>query len=279
MLIDFLFKMTDVQLFCFLICSGIFAAIVGVVIIKLVIPHEVRLKDNGVIGSVSALIGLIYGVLMGITSLYLINNLSSTSDAVQREANAVANLYRTSAMLKEPVRTQFENLLQDYLTLAIKVEWPKMKNNEDIGIIGDKLVDKLSVVLRDYPINNLADSLVMTDLMAEEKSLYSAREQRISANSEQLSGELWVVIFIGSVLAIGINFLFGMNFWLHLISISAATLMASSMVFLLLTLDRPFQGEFVIDPDPLQAVLTAAQNNYYEIPPVTTAPAIPAKVS
>jgi Protein of unknown function (DUF4239) len=275
MIIDYLFQLSDVELFSFLICSGVAAAIIGVILIKLVVPHEVRLKDNGVIGSVASLIGLIYGVLMGITSLYLINNLSSTSDAVQREANAVANLYRTSATLPEPVRSQFEGLLKDYLVLTIKTEWPRMKNNQEIDDTGDKLIDKLSVVLRGYPVNTLADSVIMADLMAEEKALYSAREERLAANSERLSGELWMVIFIGTVLAIGINFLFGMNFWLHLLSTSAAALMASAMIFLLLTLDRPFQGEFIIDPDPLQAVLTAAQNNYYEIPSAVA----PAKTS
>ena len=278
MIIDFLFQMSDAKLFSFLICTGIIAAVIGVIVVKLIVPHEVRLKDNGVIGSVAALIGLIYSVLMGITSLYLINNLSATSDAVQREANAVANLYRTSASLPEPIRSQFEGLLKDYLVLTIKTEWPRMKNNQEIGEAGDKLIDKLSVVLRAFPVTNLADSVVMTDLMGEEKSLYSAREERLAANSEQLSGELWVVIFIGTVLAIGINFLFGMNFWLHLISISAATLMASAMIFLLLTLDRPFQGEFIIDPDPLQAVLTAVQDNYFEIP-LAIAPVTPAKTS
>jgi hypothetical protein len=263
---DFLFRFTDVQLFSFLICIGVVMAILGVLIVKFLVPHEIRMKDNAVIGNVASLIGLIYGVLVGITSLYLINNLSATSDAVQREANAVANLYRTSTFLNEPTRTQFEKLLTDYLNLTISTEWPKMKKGQEVGDNGDQLVDKLTVVLRSYPIATMQESLVIRDLMEEEKALYNAREDRIAQAGSELSSELWEVILIGTALAIGINFFFGMNIWLHLLCASAAALMASSMIFLLLTLDRPFQGEFVIEPDALNAVLTGVKKNYFDLP-------------
>jgi hypothetical protein len=241
-----------------------------VLIVKVSVPHEIRLKDNAVIGNVSALIGLIYGILVGISALYLINNLSSTSDAVQREANAVANLYRTSTLLNEPVRTDFETTLVKYLNLVISKEWPAMKKNQDVGTECDQIVDQLSVKLRGYPVVTPMDSLIMRDFMEEEKALYSAREDRVAQSAEQLSLELWIVILIGTVLTIGINFLYGMNIWLHLISASGAALMASSMIFLLLTLDRPFQGEFVIEPDALQTVLDAVKHNYFVLPPSTT---------
>jgi hypothetical protein len=70
---------------------------------------------------------------------------------------------------------------------------------------------------------------------------------------------------------IGINFLFGMNLYMHILTTSASALMASSIIFLLLTLDKPFQGEFVIEPDAFKALLT-----YINRPPVPEDPAAPA---
>jgi hypothetical protein len=267
---DFLFRMSDVKLFSLLICIGLSFSIIGVLVAKICIPHEVRMKDNAVIGNVASLIGLVYGVLVGITSLYLINNLSSTSDAVQREANSVANIYRVVPWLKEPMRGEIGGLVEAYLKQAIFVEWPKMKEGEDLGDRGDRIVDKIGTQLRSYPIVTPTDSLVMRDLMEEEKALYDSRQERIELSGSELSNELWMVILIGTVLAISINFLFGMNLWLHLVSVCAVGLMVSSMIFLLLTLDRPFQGEFVIEPDALQAVLTTVKTNAYEIPAVKT---------
>ena len=270
---DFLFRLTDVKLFSLLIAIGITFSITGVVLVKYLVPHEIRLKDNAVIGNVASLIGLVYGVLVGITSLYLINNLSSTSDAVQREANAVANIYRVVPWLQEPMRGELSVLVTDYLNQAIFVEWPKMKNGDELGETGNLIVDQIDKKLRSYPLVTQTDILVVRDLMDEEKALYDARQARIELSGSELSAELWVVILIGTFLAISVNFLFGMNIWLHLLSASAVGLMVSAMIFLLLTLDRPFQGEFVIDPDALNAVLTTVKTNAYQIPALTTPPA------
>jgi hypothetical protein len=37
--------------------------------------------------------------------------------------------------------------------------------------------------------------------------------------------------------------------------------MAASLLFLLVTLDRPFMGEFIVEPDALQAVLDLMQHD------------------
>ena len=82
-----------------------------------------------------------------------------------------------------------------------------------------------------------------------------------------LNSEVWVVILLGTILTIGINFLFGMNFYLHIFTAIAVGLMASSMLFLLVTLDRPFRGEFVIEPDSLAAVLQFIEKQTNPLPP------------
>jgi hypothetical protein len=47
-----------------------------------------------------------------------------------------------------------------------------------------------------------------------------------------------------------------MNFYLHIASITSISIIMASMMFLLITVDRPFQGEFAIDPDSFQQILT-----------------------
>lgn len=46
-----------------------------------------------------------------------------------------------------------------------------------------------------------------------------------------------------------------MNLYMHIVTVAAAALMTSSMLFLLITLDRPFQGEFIIEPASLRTLL------------------------
>lgn len=267
-MLNLLYQMNNMQLFAFLSGLAIGVSVIAVFIVNRLIPTEISYKDNSVIGNVSSLISLIYGVLAGLTALYLINNINYTSDAIQHEANAAANIYRDSKWLHEPARTQIQGWIKGYLNTVINVEWPAMEEGKNVSSDGITYIEKITNELVTYQTAFNTESLLLHDMLDEIKSLYNARENRIHMSFSSLNPEMWVVIIIGTILTIAINYLYGMNFYLKLISVSAAALMASSMIFLLLALDRPFQGEFIVEPDALRSVIkminaekTAPQKN------------------
>ncbi len=254
-MLNYLYTLTDLTLFLLVSFAGLAFSSLGIFIISALIPYDVRYKENPVIGSVSALIGLIYGVLAGLTALYLINNINYTNDAVQREANSAANLYRDSTALQNPLKLAIQKEIKIYLMQAIDLEWPVMKMGGRVNQNGDAFINRIHQLLTPYNPSNQSEIYNKHDMLDEIKSLYNARHLRLAMGYSELSGEIWLVILLGTILTIGINFLFAMNYYLHLLTIGAASLMASSMVFLLLTLDRPYQGEFAVLPTALQTVL------------------------
>lgn len=250
-----LFRLSDITLFILLSCASIAISLIAIYVVKRCIPFHVRSQDNTVIGTTASLISVIYGVLAGLSALYLINNNSYASDAVQREANAVADIYRDSQWLKEPTRGIIQTQVKEYVTKVIQVEWPLMEQGSDVNNDGNFAIDNITNQLIHYSDIKNSESLLIHDMLDEVRLLYDARQQRIHMSYSELSPELWLVILIGTVLTLCINYLFGMNFYLHMVTVSAAALMTSSMIFLLIALDRPFQGEFIIEPDAFQAVL------------------------
>jgi len=252
---DFLYSIPDTIVFIIFGLMLILFSISAIWFIGRVIPLHVRFQDNAVIGSVSQLIGVIYGVLASLMALYLLNNISYTADAVQREANSIADIYRDSRWLGDPARSQLQSLVKAYLAQTINVEWPLMEIGKPVTDEGEILIDKISNVVRGYQIANNSELLICTNLLEAIKSLNNAREQRIHMSNMELNGEIWAVILIGTFLVLAINFLFAMNFTLHVLVVSGTSLMASSMIFLLVTLDRPFQGEFVVQPDAFVNIL------------------------
>lgn len=252
---DFLFQMRDIYVFALLNFVLIAGSILSVYLVRRFIPFDLRSSHNPVIGNVGAIIGLIYGVLVGLTALYLFNNLNYTSDAVEREASAVSDIYRGSKWLKDPVRTHIQTSIKAYLDEVINVEWPLMRKGQDLDMNGDIIIDNIAHALNTYKITNQSEFLIINNMLEEIKSFYNARQERINMSSAELSSETWIVILIGTFLTLGVNFIFGMNFKLHLITSCAAAIMCASMLFLIITLDRPFQGEFVIGPDAFQSVL------------------------
>lgn len=254
-MLDYIYRLSDVSIFLILSTFFIFFSIVSVCIVKHFIPHELRSKDNQVIGSVASFVGIIYSVLAGLTALYLFNILNYTTDAVQREASAVADVYRDSKWLHDPVKSEIHNQIKIYIDKVINTEWPEMQTGKDVAEDGNVIIDKISSDLRNYALTTNSESLIIHNMLQEIKALYDARQERINMSFSQLSSETWIVILIGTFLTLGMNYLLGMNFYLHLVTVSAAALMASSMIFLLITLDRPFQGEFIIEPDAFRSVL------------------------
>jgi hypothetical protein len=260
-ILDYIATFSDKVVFLILSIFFIGISIVIVLLMQNFIHQDMRRQHNEIIGNVSALIGLINGVLVGLTALYLINNLSYTGDAVQREANAVANLYRDSSWLQEPMRTTIKNEISAYLNSVIDLEWPEMKNGDKVSEKADANIENISHDLRAY--NNFSNSelLILHDMLDEVKALYNARETRIQMSYDSLNTDLWVVILIGTLLMVAVNFLFGMNIYFHLATVTATALMAAAMIFLLITLDKPFQGDFVIEPGAYQQILNSIQLN------------------
>jgi hypothetical protein len=254
-MVDYLYSLPVIDLFILLNCFFIPVSILAIFLVKRFIPINLRYKDNAVIANTCSLISLIYGVLAGLTALYLINNITYTADAVQREANSVADIYRDSKWLKDPVRSDLQTEVRNYLVRVIQTEWPLMQTGKDVDHVGDYIIDQISTHLSSYTIANNSETLIIRSMLDDLKSLYDSRQQRIQMSYVALSTELWVVILVGTILALCINYLFGMNFYLHIITVVAAALMTSSMIFLLITLDRPFQGEFVIGPNSFQVIL------------------------
>ncbi len=253
---NFLLQLPDIYLFLLISFSFIIISIIITLVVRVSVPSHIRSRDNAIIVGTSNLISLIYGILVGLSALYLINNISYTADAVQREANAIADIYHNSEWLSEPIKSTFEKKLTIYLNSVINTEWHLMQRGKEISNKNDFLISSMKKDAIDYHAANNTEQMLQRDILTNLQNLYNARQQRIHMSYSMLNPDLWVVIIIGTILTLCINYIYDMNFYLHLVTISAAALMTASMLFLLIALDGPFQGEFVIDSSSMQAVLT-----------------------
>lgn len=258
---NFLYHWSDFTVFVFLSSVSLAISLFFIIVLKKLVLHKLRYRDNNVIGSVSALIGVIYGILVGLMALYLLNNNDTATEAAQKEGSIITNLYRDSRGLKNPVRKIVQNNIKNYIHYVTEVEWPLMEQNKIVDDHADFIVEKISDTLHAYPVQNNSDSLLISDMLSNISNLYNAREQRIALSQTSLGPEVWEVILIGTILIVGINYLYRVNLYLHLIAVCAFSLIASCMLFLLVTLDRPFQGEFLIQPDALSASLSYIESS------------------
>ena len=255
----YLSQQSDSMIFFLTLAALIIMSLFSMLIVKRFIVVKETHEDNAVTANISSIIGVIYGVLAGLSALYLLNNIDYTNQVVQREASAAANIYQVSKFIKEPTRSEIQKQLQQYLNIVIQNEWPLMKKGEQIKDEDNNVTDEIVATIIRGADTNIIDSITLHDMLTEIKALNNAREERIQLSMSSLSIEIWVVVLIGTFLTIGINFFFKMSYRLHLIAIFAEITMLSSMIFLLITLDTPFQGEYVVQPLAFQSLLNHMQ--------------------
>lgn len=260
-LINYLYQISDFNLFVLLSSFFIIISIFALYFIRAFIPLHVRYQENAVIGCTSALIVVIYGVLAGFATSYLINSNNYAADALQREANSIANLYRDSRALHEPLRGHIQKDIKRYLDEVVNVEWPLMHYGNEVTDVGSFILQDLLDELNAANSKTTAETVATADMLMVMRNIYDAREQRIILSYRSLSNEVWVVIIIGTILTLVVSYLFGINFYLHVFVVVAAALMAASILFLLISLDKPFQGDFVVGPEIYQAVLAFIDKN------------------
>jgi hypothetical protein len=249
-MINYLYQTSDLNLFLVLCTFFIGLSILALLFIRAYMPLHLRYQENAVIGCTSALIVVIYGVLAGFATLYLINTNNAAVEAIQTEASTIALLYRNSAGLEATVANQIQHDLKNYLAQVLEVEWGQMNQGARVASHGHEMIKDIADKLTHYQMTNNTQQLVLANMLSLSDKLYEARAQRIQLSYASLCNEIWVVIIVGTILTLCVCYLFGVNFYLHIFVAIATALMTSAILFLLISLDKPFQGAYVVGPEP-----------------------------
>jgi hypothetical protein len=260
---DFIYRFDDATIFLILTIVTTFFSLFVIVLNRIFKLYHLKYQDNTATASVASMIGITYGLLTGVVCLYLLGNQNHAENAALNEGTAAANLYRESQWLHSSMQTKVQSDLKKYIIDVTQQEWPAMTQGREININQSavRYINSISTALMHYPITNQSDALVVNNLLQSLRDLFKARQERIEISTTQLSVEIWVVILLSSALIIFMNHTLRLDFKLHIFSLIAMAIMTASVLFLLITLDRPFQGEFIVEPDALRGVLHLMEQN------------------
>ena len=110
------------------VCSGSFVVFtwVGIIFLRPFLRLLLRRQPgaNDLLSYTSSWFSLLYGLLLGLLSVATYQNAAEIQSFVQREAGALALLYRGSSVYPEPQRSELQYLLRDYTLFVINKDWP-----------------------------------------------------------------------------------------------------------------------------------------------------------
>jgi hypothetical protein len=111
-----------------IVCSGAFVVFTwfGIMFLRPFLRLLLRRQPgaNDLVSYTSSWFSLLYGLLLGLLSVATYQNAAQIQTFIQREAAALALLYRGSTAYPEPLRSELQYLLRDYTLYVINKDWP-----------------------------------------------------------------------------------------------------------------------------------------------------------
>ena len=130
------------------------------------------------------IVGTLVSILLGLLVASALDNYQSLEQTIDLEANAVAEIFRLSRGLPDPLQGQVQTLCERYSQEVVHKEWPTMasgKPNAEVFVTYTKIVD---AIVRYKPIDQ-GQSNVQTCLLQS-----VATNRRLQAHSHPCPDQL-----------------------------------------------------------------------------------------
>jgi hypothetical protein len=218
-------------------------------------PPEKRMAHNDMVGPSVGVIGTTYAVIIAFMLSGVWTDFQSAQVNAEQEANALANIYRFAERLPPADCARIQQIATDYAGAMIAHEWPDMET-ETSSPQGHNLMQQLWMTVPAVNAQTAGQSTVVDHAITELTTMTEHRRIRLLQSHKRLPGVLWAVLIIGGIITVSSTCLFGVqNFRLHLVQVSAITLLLSVMLVAIAEIDRPFQGDVRVAPDGFRYAL------------------------
>lgn len=259
--IDLLYSVPSFLLFFIIIIMTLLVSFSCLYFIEWTIPLKPRFKESQNLGFTGATVGIIYAIIAGFTISYVVNNYNTAAAIVENEANTAGEIFRTAYQLPDPIRSKIQQTILNYVDTVITVEWKDLAHGRQ-NSAGILILDKLTTDLSAYSPNDFKLQLTEQALFNQLNNLYHLRNERMRIGKASLITEQWTLLFVSSLLTILVNCILGMEFRLHIVTQLAVTLMIAGILYLIISVDRPFSGNFSVKTGAFKAVKMEMMRKY-----------------
>jgi Flp pilus assembly pilin Flp len=231
-------------------------AVIGLWLVRRrVLPRlRVSTADSEFIGAMVQAVMVFYGLAVALIAVNVWQTHSDVARTVSEEATAVAALYRDVSSYPEPPRSRLQDQLRAYLDFVIHQAWPQQREGK-VPEGGVELVDRLQASLTAFEPATEGQRSLHAETLHAYNEMIRSRRLRLDAAGTHLPGILWLIIFAGALIGIGSSFLFKVEDGrVHAIEVVLLAAFIGLVIVMTVALDRPFQGDLGLGPEPYQLV-------------------------
>ena len=201
-----------------------------------------------------ASIMVFYGLASALIAVNTWEVYEKVKEVTHHEAASLAVLYRNVSEYPEPLRGVLRDELRAYTHQIIHDSWPLQRKGR-IPIEGVRSMNRFqSLLFRFEPVTEAQKSLVLETLSSFSRMM-EARRMRVDSVSRRLPGVMWLVIVAGAFISLTSAFFFPvLDARAHHAQVGLLAAFIGVVIFMIMALDRPFDGDLALTPEPYETV-------------------------
>lgn len=235
--------------------TSVIVAIVIIFIIHYLIPHYKPEKSNQTIVALFTGTKLIYAVLIIVILFISWSGLKQTNDDIEREANGLLELYRSTESFLPEIKEPIRDLLQEYIKSIVNDEWNTLQRSE-LNPQTTVIAGKIWSIYSHYSPKTVTEQIFLQESIRKLYEMRENRTERLSDSETGIFSLLWIVLIAGEIVVIT-----SIPFFVE--GLIARTIMAVSFAFLvgliyftILLFDYPFTGDSIVSSKPLTRIMS-----------------------
>jgi hypothetical protein len=197
---------------------------------------------------------VLYGLVAALTAVSVWTKHSQVSDAVSSEATAIAILWRDLGGYPQPERDSMRAVLRGYTEQIIREAWPEQRQGR-VPRMGLEWLDRIQAQL--FPFEPVTESqkILHAQTLHAYNGLVEARRARLDAVNTGLPGVMWFVLLPGAMGCLLLSLFFPIaDVRFQAVLMSGLAGFVAMVLFVIISLDRPFQGAMAISADSYQLI-------------------------
>ena len=231
-------------------------AVFGLLLVRRRVLPRLRVEagDSEFTGAMLQSVMVFYGLAVALIAVTVFQTYSDTMKVVTGEATALNALYRDVTSYPEPIRAELQKGLRDYTDQVIHEAWPLQRQGKVPGR-GIEHMTRFQVVLTKFEPATEGQKLLHGETLRAYNVMIQSRRLRLDAVGTGLPKIMWVVIIVGAFISLSSSFFFKVeDARLHIVEVLLLAVFIGLVIFMILSLDRPFRGDLGIGADPYQLV-------------------------
>lgn len=249
-----------------IIIGGIAAAIVLVTIVRRLFSKEILQEAHDITGNLLSVVGTLYAVLLGLVVVDALVRFEQAIDVVQKESNALADIFLLADRLPDPQRTRLQQTCKNYAHQVVEDEWPLMATGH-VSMAARKTALELTQGLDDFEPVAESEKVVFPMLLEQIRQLWDCRRERVGTAEFGIPAVEWFVLIVGGAVTVLFAGLFrARSVSLQRFLTAMAALVIGLNLYLVSLFGYPFAGELTVSSRPFKVDLAIFEGQYRDIP-------------